>query len=215
MTAMAMAARQQARSLGIGLAVVLFGLSVRGRPLPVPVAVVSLCAAGILIWRYLLASDGLVLAFGRFSNRRQTVLWSAASVVAGVLLAMYWRWAGNMPLLPSRFGAFVPVAALIGMSEEIVFRGFVQGGILPSRPVLAVMAAAILHATYKTALFLSPAAGEQVSATMIFTVTVLGGCLFGSLRVGSGNVWPCVVVHAVFDIAGYADRTATPSWIWN
>jgi len=212
---MAIAARQQAHSLGISLAVLLFGLSVRGRPLPVPVAVISLCAAGILIWRYLLGSDGLVLAFGASSNHRKTVFWSAASVVAGVLLAMWWRWGGGMPLLPSHFGPFVPIAALIGISEEIVFRGFIQGGILPSRPALAVIMAAILHATYKAALFLSPAASEQVSIPVILSATVLGGCFFGMLRVGSGSVWPCVVVHAVFDIAAYADRTATPSWIWN
>lgn len=216
MMAMAAAtrARQQAHSLGIGLAVVLFGLSVRGRPLPVPLAAISLCAAGILIWRYLLTPDGLVLAIGQFRDQRRAVFWSVASAVPGVLLAVYWRWAGGMPLLPSHGSAFVATAALIGIGEEIVFRGFVQGGLFPSRPLVAVIAAAILHASYKTALFLSPAAGEQVSTSMIFTVTILGGCFFGSLRVESGSVWPCVVVHAVFDVIAYADRTVPPSWVW-
>lgn len=211
----ASAGQRAIESLGIGLAVVLFGLSVRGRPLPVPIAVVSLVLAAILLWRAMAVQGGIAAAMGSWRTPRGKVLWLLFSGVVGQLLSTYWRWALGVALVPSHFTGFAIVAALIGAIEEILFRGFVQGSILPSSPAGAVVAAAVLHTAYKLSLFVSPPSGEMVNSEILLTYTLAGGMLFGAMRGLSGSVWPCVVAHAVFDIMGYGDRAGVPSWVWH
>jgi len=110
---------------------------------------------------------------------------------------------------------FVLLACLIGIAEELVYRGWMQGR-LSSLGWPAVVVAAVAHAAYKTALFAWP----PEAVTSVFDLgsialwTVLGGLMLGGLRVMSGSVLPAMLAHAVFDAVVYSGYAAAPWWVW-
>ena len=140
---------------------------------------------------------------------------SDLSAAAGGLLAVAWRATCDVPTVPLSLTRFAAVAALIGATEELLFRGVVQGRLRSLSPATAVLAAALLHTAYKLSLFATPAPGELVNLRVLLTCTLAGGVAFGAVRQVSGSVWPCVAAHAAFDILGYGDCTAAPTWVWN
>lgn len=201
-----------AEGLALGALFLLFGLSVRGRPLPEPLAAAALLAAAGLCFRMLREPDGSDAVFGTWGASRAR--WLAGGSLAGSLLAAVWRVSEGVPALPPHLTAFAAVAALIGATEEIVFRGFIQGGLRRLGPATAIGVAACLHTGYKVALVVSPGAGEAFNLEALIVCTLAGGALFGTARACNGSVWPCVAAHAAFDIIGYGDRVAAPVWVW-
>ncbi len=110
---------------------------------------------------------------------------------------------------------FVLLACLIGMAEELVYRGWMLGR-LSSLGWPAVVIAAVAHAAYKTALFAWP----PEAVTSVFDLagialwTALGGLMLGGLRVMSGSVLPAMLAHAVFDAVVYSAYAKPPWWVW-
>jgi membrane protease YdiL (CAAX protease family) len=110
----------------------------------------------------------------------------------------------------------VLLAGLVGVTEELVFRGWLLGRALPLGTPAAVVIAAIAHAAYKTALFVWPP--DTVRATFdlsgILVGTIEGGLVVGALRVASGSVVPAMLAHAAFDATVYAGLASPPWWVW-
>jgi membrane protease YdiL (CAAX protease family) len=111
---------------------------------------------------------------------------------------------------------FVLLACLIGIAEELVYRGWMLGRLSPLGWPVSVGVAAVAHAAYKTALFAWPP--EAVTSAFdlggIALWTVLGGLMLGGLRVTSGSVLPAMLAHAVFDAVVYSAYAAAPWWVW-
>ncbi|HTJ40980.1 MAG TPA: CPBP family intramembrane glutamic endopeptidase [Kofleriaceae bacterium] len=86
-------------------------------------------------------------------------------------------------------GAILHVAVIPAITEELAFRGAVLPGLrglLGDRTAIAVAAMlfAILH----------------LSVPSLVHLTLLGAIL-GAVRVKSGSVWPCVLIHAGYNAA--------------
>lgn len=147
---------------------------------------------------------------------KRAVTFSLLGVVLGLGAAMWHRYALDLSLWPrGGIEAFVAVACLIGATEEIVYRGWLQGRARPLGPVAAVLIAALAHTVYKTALFLLPSESVSVDLAQVALVTFLGGIVLGALRVASGSLMPALLAHAAFDFVVYGAVAAAPWWVWS
>lgn len=193
---------------------VLFGYFI-SYPVPVKlVAFIPLALAGYIISR----QPGLLIRaagdFTRESSTVQLLLYVLAGFIMGLAAAFYYRGSYSMPLLPAFFRGFVLIAVCIGILEELVFRGFVQGILQGRHAGLAIAVAALAHACYKAALFLSPAAAGSHPLYLFFTWSLGAFVLLGLLRYYSRSLLPPVIVHAVFDLLVYAENAEAPWWVW-
>lgn len=151
-------------------------------------------AAGVIA----LGKDGLRgLTFGRWSASGALLAIGAAGVVLGLVVAL-------SAALPSLFvderlfarvfglgtaGAILHIAVLPAITEELAFRGAVLPGLrglLGDTTAIAVSAMlfAILH----------------LQLPSLVHLTLLGAIL-GAVRVKSGSIWPCVLIHGAYNAA--------------
>lgn len=158
------------------------------------------------IWR---ASREEILRTVGFCECRSS--WVLTGVAVGIGLGGLLRWVqGGVPYLTMP-GFFFLVAAMIGATEELIFRGYFQGMLQRMHSAwLALMGATVLHAGYKVALFVSD---PGVNLLVLGGATLVVGLFIGYARLATGSIWPCIAFHTAFDIWVYGDRT-TPWWIW-
>ena len=148
----------------------------------------------------------------RLRGRRASVcLVAGLALGAGLAVLLRWRWDAGP--LPGALHVFVIPAALIGMAEELVYRGYVQGRLRVLKAPWAMILAAAAHTAYKCALFCR-ADAVAVNYVFLAPATMLGGMAFGALRALAGSVWPAVAAHACFDVLVYGDCKQAPWWVW-
>ncbi len=146
---------------------------------------------------------------GKMKDRR-SLGFGTIIAIAGALLAVYYlRDEANMPMVPKSFGWFAILAAIIGSTEELVFRGWLQSQFSRRWAWLGILFAAFAHAAYKSALFLSPEIMYDLNTLGLFRMTFLAGIFLGGLRYYTGSVWPALLAHAIFDLLVYADSPQT------
>jgi membrane protease YdiL (CAAX protease family) len=176
-----------------------------------PASMLSLAAGLTLMtsWMWRAPEGQLTEVFGL---TRAPLPLTALGAVAGIGTGTLLRWFQTHSFYPWPLRPFIILSISIGVTEELVFRGFFLGRFLKGwSSAGAVAAAALFHAAYKTAIFIpfSPA-GELGT---LGGVTFAFGLLLGYWRVKAGSIWPCVIFHAVFDLWVYGDRM-TPWWVW-
>jgi membrane protease YdiL (CAAX protease family) len=137
--------------------------------------------------------------------------WVVLAAIIGLGLGMLLRWEQNRSLVPLPMHGFVFMAMLIGISEELVFRGYFMGVLLQRGFPMAAIVTALLHTAYKLPIFIPFA--DASSLPVLGALTFGVGALAGWSRKVLGSIWPCVVLHALFDLWVYGDRT-TPWWVW-
>lgn len=142
---------------------------------------------------------------------RCPAIWIVAGTLDGVLLGMLLRWVNEKPLIISSVEPFLLVAAAIGITEELVFRGYIFGRLQSSYGNLtSVSLSSFFHTAYKLAIFLP---FSSIPLLHLGLITFLAGMVLGYSRVTTKSIWPCVAFHAVFDLWVYGDQT-TPWWVW-
>lgn len=141
-------------------------------------------------------------------------IYTIIGIQMGLAAAMYHRGSLGMTVLPEAFRSFALIAASIGILEELVFRGFIQGRLMLLNTNFAVLFAAFAHAFYKVCLFLSPAAPYQQDLTAFFFWSFAAYVALGLLRFYSKSMIPVIISHAVFDLIVYAEILEAPWWVW-
>jgi membrane protease YdiL (CAAX protease family) len=140
--------------------------------------------------------------------------WILFAIILSFILAVYSRIEDGLPAIPSKIGGFVIVAVLIGFVEEVVFRGFVQGGAQQWNQKGAIVLASVSHAGYKGLLFVFPLQQLNNSALELFGYTFLAGLILGYSRYITGSLWPAIVAHCFFDFWLYMELSSAPWWVW-
>ena len=121
-------------------------------------------------------------------------------------------------ILPSHLYWFAFVAMTVGLTEEILWRGWMQG-ILTGRfgPWVAVPTTALSHTAYKTALFVFPPSGiserPTIALVVIAALTFGFGAFLGVIRYRQGTVASPVAFHMVFDLLVYGGCDSIPWWV--
>lgn len=147
--------------------------------------------------------------------RPKAIPFSALGILIGAGLGLlHRRGMGMAPWSAGGTGAFVPVACLIGVTEELVYRGWTQGAARSLGWPAAVTIAAVAHAAYKTALFAWPPGPMTFDYMAIGLWTAAGGIVIGLLRQFSGSVVPSMLAHAAFDFVVYRAVAHAPWWVW-
>jgi membrane protease YdiL (CAAX protease family) len=210
---------QRRQALGVVVAapagmVVFALLSHRGGLWIVPGALGLLLAAGTIA-RHLRRVPRPAALLGMDRWPPKPILLCVLGVVIGAGTGALHRVNLGLPLWPvGHLGAFVPFACLIGATEELLYRGWLQGALRPHGWLAAVAIAAVAHAAYKTALFAWPPESMTIDLTPIGLWTTAGGIVFGLLRQLSGSVWPPLLAHAAFDLIVYREAAHAPWWVW-
>jgi membrane protease YdiL (CAAX protease family) len=146
-------------------------------------------------------------------RKYRRILWVSLAIAAG--LAFLDRFLEGLSLFPTQFGWFVLVSMLIGATEEIIFRGVIQGEASRWNPTGAVFLGALFFALYKTLLFIWPGEFNQANPWILFPVTLAAGILLGYTRMATGSIIPAILAHMLFDLVLYADSAQAPWWVWD
>jgi membrane protease YdiL (CAAX protease family) len=154
------------------------------------------------------------LLTGRIVSLKYLFFGILGGVMAGLLLAYLCRYRFNVHLYPKSTGSFFYIAALIGITEELVFRGYIQGYLSTNSKWLAIIIASLSHTSYKCCLFCSNQSLHPVNIAQLAVYTFIGGLLFGILKEYFRSTIPPAIAHAVFDIIVYAEYTQAPWWVW-
>lgn len=182
-----------------------------------PLKLVSLFA--LVLASYLLGHQLKVLSdlwskTGESVTFMVSFLFSLTGIVIGILLAMFYRWHLGISFFPESIHWFVIIAALIGASEELIFRGFLQQQVKSINGPFSVLFSTLSHTGYKCCLFLAPAAAAGINIPNLAFWTFLFGLLFGTIKHLSKSILPSLIAHALFDILVYAEFVKAPWWVW-
>lgn len=145
---------------------------------------------------------------------RKSFNWILIATILSLVFSIYSRMDDGLPAIPSKIGNFVIFAVLIGFVEEVVFRGFVQGGAKQWNPKGAIILASVSHAGYKALLFVFPLEHLNNSPLELFGYTFLAGLFLGYSRYITGSLWPAILAHSVFDFWLYMEQSSAPWWVW-
>ncbi|WP_339699941.1 CPBP family intramembrane glutamic endopeptidase [uncultured Roseivirga sp.] len=143
-------------------------------------------------------------------TEKHLALFIIVSILSGFGLGVFYRSYVQTEIFPSAFSTFVFTATLIGLSEEVVFRGYLMWVLRRHKYYIIIVLTAFTHASYKIALFLNT---TDNNLFMLGFITFIVGLFLGCLKIRSQSIWPCIFFHVVFDIIVYGDGV-TPWWVW-
>ncbi len=169
-----------------------------------------------VILGYTNRNNSLLTAFGLTSPLSSRVLISMIpALILGLGLGWLTRSTFDLSPLPASVTHFAFVAPLIGATEELIFRGFIQGYLRPIGRIFSVVYASTVHTCYKLLVILSLSLPLQFDFIFLVIWTFVGGLAFGALREGARSSIPPVIAHALFDIVLYGGYAIAPAWVWS
>lgn len=206
--------RSTTEVLVVSVAMVFFALFVHSGLPWIALSVAGLLVTGATIGSTLRHSSRPAELVG-FALPLHSLFFLLVGGVIGTGGGMMHRFSLGLPVLPAGgIEGFAVVACLIGATEELFYRGWVQGRAMALGSPAAVVLAALAHTAYKTALFAWPITPTATDFTGLAVVTFIGGILLGLLRQYSKSVLPSVFAHAVFDFVVYGALSYAPWWVW-
>lgn len=182
-----------------------------------PVSLISYAALlvpAFIISRNIRSFSDLGKITGTGKSAGINLFYCCLGITGGVLLAAIYRWHLDIRIFPDTIHPFVIVAALIGITEELVFRGFIQEHVKSINGFFSILFSTISHTGYKCCLFLSPAIAASVDVGFLALCTFISGIIFGTVRHFSKSIFPSLIAHALFDIIVYAEYITAPWWVW-
>ena len=141
---------------------------------------------------------------------RRAPFWLSLALVLSAAMALIYRDYRGLELLPQTLGAFALTAVSIGVMEELVFRGYLMWLGRFAGSWGAILLCALAHALYKSLLFVQ---AQDNNILILGLFTFLVGIFLGLARRKSNSLYPCLLFHAIFDLAVYGDG-GTPWWVW-
>ena len=204
-----------AESLICVTGIIVFAVFSHRKIFPFILSFAGLLIAAIIISRNIRTLKDLKFLFGFNRMSADTYFYLFVAIVFGILIAVVYRNRQHNFILPGRLTSFAILAMLIGTTEELVFRGFIQGHTRHISILFSVIFATTAHTAYKCSFFLAHQSGYEMDIMFLMKWTMLGGIVFGIIREYSNNIVPPIAGHAVFDLLVYGDSVGTPWWIWS
>jgi membrane protease YdiL (CAAX protease family) len=197
-------------SIGLGL----FAFFINIDSLLVLLSAVGLIVTVLAITSSFLAEHGHAKIFGIVPFSLNTVGYMTLGVVCISAFSVSYRLINDVQAFPNGLGRFALVAAAIGATEELVFRGYIQGRLRPLGWAAAILFTTAVNTTYKLTLHAFPPEGISIDYTSLAFLTIIGGLSAGILRELSGSVLPPAAAHIVSVILVYGENTNAPWWVW-
>jgi len=153
-------------------------------------------------------------AFGLIPIRKENVYFIPLSILLAVFFSLLYRYFLKLDIFPTQFISFVIPAAMIGATEELIFRGYIQFRSREFGVIISILIAAITHTVYKYVLFSSLSAIEVVNLGFLIFWTMVVGLILGIMKELSGSCWVPIIFHVVFDILVYGDGAIETWWVF-
>jgi membrane protease YdiL (CAAX protease family) len=204
----------------ISLSMAVFGLFIQT---PFPYRIFSFAGLGVVCFAvayriFTQSHKPVALLAGFFGLNTlgvKAIVYILISFLCGVLMGIGLRAWNKAPVFPKTITFFaLSIAPLIGMSEELLFRGYIQTRLDRVNGIAAVLLAALSHTIYKSSLVILPALFHGAKIPYFAFWTFTGGLVFGILSKKSGTVYPALAGHAAFDIIFYSTLQSAPWWVW-
>ena len=194
--------------------ILIFALFIQRESIFQYVAYLGLLLAAYAVSRSIhdIASMKSVLGFVPIS--RKVLIYTMVGLVLGALLAILNNYSRGDSLFPSVLTGFALIAPVIGIMEELVFRGYVQTKLAHTGTVLAILIASAGHTIYKFIVIRTLPGEIAVNFTWLIVLTFIVGIVFGFIRDRSGSIYPAAMAHAIFDIIIYGGLVGAPFWVW-
>ena len=158
----------------------------------------SWALAALFSLALVLASDRR-RAVGLYAPQPLKTFWLVWPPLLYALLMLLLAWAGGWPM-PRVLLMVACNAALVAVSEELMFRGIVLQGMLDKHAVWpAVLLSSALFGVVHTTNGL--ATGDVSGAVWQAVAATLQGVGYAAIRLRTRSVWPMVLVHGVWDFA--------------
>ena len=177
-------------------------------------ALIGLLGTAILM-AFTLRQTSHLIVLGLGKPGRSVYFYGLAALILGMILGMFTRSHFKLTLLPATLTLVALIAPLTGAMEELVFRGYLQGMLIPHNRFVALIYAALAHTVYKVLVIYSLGRPLEFDFLFLAQWTLLGGLAFGGLRLFSGSIIPPLIAHAVFDILVYGGSLTVPFWVWS
>jgi membrane protease YdiL (CAAX protease family) len=159
--------------------------------------------------------QSLLAVLGLTSISRKVVLYCLAGITFGMVLGGIYNAVKADSLMPQALTRFALIAPLIGIMEELVFRGFVQSRLASRGAMPSVLVAASGHTLYKYLVIKTLTVDLDTYMPSLIGLTFLVGVVFGILKEASRSVFPPALAHAIFDVMVYGGAIMAPVWIWS
>jgi len=186
--------------------------------IPAPLPFKAIAFAGLFIPALFLVKTNpnsrLVFQSLGLRYKKSTVKFLILGAGIGIAVSLFYRWHLRDSFGIGHLTHFAFIAASIGITEELLFRGFIQGQLETVDRFWSVPVSSLGHTLYKAILFITPFANATVDIAFLSLWTFCFGFLFGWLRNRSGSVLPAAVAHALFDIWIYGHLDEIPFWVW-
>jgi membrane protease YdiL (CAAX protease family) len=175
---------------------------------------ISICSVSIIIILILISiiRSQNPASQVRLSNYKK-IYHIADGIVIGVVLALAYKLSYGYDLLSFNPGYITFIVFFIGVTEELIFRGFIQTKMVGINKFGGVLIASAAHTAYKTSLFILPVSLDANGFVFLALSTFAGGVAFGILTEISDNVLPASLGHGAFDIIVYGGLTVLPWWV--
>ena len=157
----------------------------------------------------------LLVVFGLSRFNRMVIYFSLAGIFFGMLLGLVYNFIKADSLFPITLTRFAILAPLIGITEELVFRGYVQGKAAAAGSLASVLIASAGHTLYKYLVIRTVEIDLGTYFPSLVLFTFLAGLVFGLMRETSRSILPPALAHALFDILVYGGESMAPVWIWS
>jgi membrane protease YdiL (CAAX protease family) len=204
------AALFSALALALSVAVVLLV------PAPTDIMIMSTPTIAALVMMLVVTREGYTKAgWARLGLHRLGLRWWVLAAIGTALIGVFalaatllvgqatlgaseeLQASSNVPLL---LVAGLGSAILLGMLEEIGWRGYLVPRLLPLGQTRALVISGLVWATWHMPFviwFGYHSAGSRFLVLPLFYGTVAAAILFGYLRIYSGSVWPAAIAHGV------------------
>jgi len=196
------------------IGVVIFSVFSHGKLIPFFISLSGLLIAGIIININARTLTDLRQLSGFNKISGTTVIYIIIAVVFGILIGVVYRKHQHDFVIPGRLTYFALIAVLIGATEELVFRGFIQGHTRRIGVIASIIFATLAHTVYKCSFFLAHQSNYETDILFLMKWTIFGGVIFSVIKEYSDNIVPPLVGHAVFDLLVYGDFADAPWWVW-
>ncbi|MFQ6548118.1 lysostaphin resistance A-like protein [Aestuariibius sp. 2305UL40-4] len=122
------------------------------------------------------------------------------SLISLSILALIGGAETDPPLTSAIWGRVLIFVVLVGIFEEVLFRGIVFHAIeRVGGPVVALFLSSLLFGAMHYVNWMS---GQPLGATTIQVLHAAGGgFLYGALMLRTGSIWPSVILHALWDLS--------------
>lgn len=160
-------------------------------------------------------NDSLLHAFGLVPVSRRILIFTIPALLLGMGFAWLTRSTFDLSPLPQSVSRFALIAPLIGATEELIFRGYIQGQLRSIGRIFSIVYGSAVHTCYKLLVILSLSLPLQFDLFFLVIWTFIGGVTFGILRDWSRSSIPPVIAHAIFDIVLYGGYAVAPVWVWS